>query len=209
MKKYLKYKEFIPKDFIEKKQLKESEENRRGYKILILLNIILLFFNIDSISKTTDIDEYTTDLKEVYIEKEEIFKWINLYDEDSIEFKVLNDVAEITYEKNKDIKIIGVEPSSSPLISKKIVGKHKIEGIGANFIPQNFKAKYVDEIALVSDDEAINCSKMMARKKGLLVGISSGAVLAVAKRYCSKFKNVVAILPDGGERYLSVEGFID
>ena len=106
MKKYLKYKEFIPKDFIEKKQLKESEENRRGYKILILLNIILLFFNIDSISKTTDIDEYTTDLKEVYIEKEEIFKWINLYDEDSIEFKVLNDVAEITYEKNKDIKEI-------------------------------------------------------------------------------------------------------
>lgn len=112
-------------------------------------------------------------------------------------------------EKNKNIKIIGVEPSSSPLISKKIVGKHKIEGIGANFIPQNFKAKYVDEIALVSDDDAINCSKMMARKKGLLVGISSGAVLAVAKRYCSKFKNVVAILPDGGERYLSVEGFID
>ena len=106
MKKYLKYKEFIPKDFIEKKQLKESEENRRGYKILISLNIILLFFNIDSISKTTDIDEYTTDLKEVYIEKEEIFKWINLYDEDSIEFKVLNDVAEITYEKNKDIKEI-------------------------------------------------------------------------------------------------------
>ena len=106
MKKYLKYKEFIPKDFIEKKQLKESEENRRGYKILILLNIILLFFNIDRISKTTDIDEYTTDLKEVYIEKEEIFKWINLYDEDSIEFKVLNDVAEITYEKNKDIKEI-------------------------------------------------------------------------------------------------------
>ena len=106
MKKYLKYKEFIPKDFIEKKQLKENEENRSGYKILILLNIILLFFNIDSISKTTDIDEYTTDLKEVYIEKEEIFKWINLYDEDSIEFKVLNDVAEITYEKNKDIKEI-------------------------------------------------------------------------------------------------------
>ena len=106
MKKYLKYKEFIPKDFIEKKQLKESEENKIKYKILILLNIILLFFNIDSISKTTDIDEYTTDLKEVYIEKEEIFKWINLYDEDSIEFKVLNDVAEITYEKNKDIKEI-------------------------------------------------------------------------------------------------------
>lgn len=106
MKKYLKYKEFIPKDFIEKKQLKESEENRRGYKILLLLNIILLVFNIESISKGTDDDEYIPEPKQMYIEKEEIFKWINLYDEDSIEFKVLNDVAEITYEKNKDIKEI-------------------------------------------------------------------------------------------------------
>ena len=106
MKKYLKYKNFIPKEFVEKKQLKESEENRRGYKILLLLNIILLVFNIESISKGTDDDEYIPEPKQMYIEKEEIFKWINLYDEDSIEFKVLNDVAEITYEKNKDIKEI-------------------------------------------------------------------------------------------------------
>ena len=106
MKKYLKYKEFIPKDFIEKKQLKESEENRRGYKILLLLNMILLLLNIENISKKSDDNEYIPKTKQVYIENEEIFKWINLYDEDSIEFKVLNDVAEITYEKNKDIKEI-------------------------------------------------------------------------------------------------------
>ena len=104
MKKYLKYKDFIPKEFVEKKQLKESEENRRGYKILLLLNIILLLFNIESISKTTDDNEYIPEPKQTYIEKEEIFKWINLYDEDSIDFKIINDVAEITYEKNKDIK---------------------------------------------------------------------------------------------------------
>ena len=104
MKKYLKYKNFIPKEFVEKKQLKESKENIRGYKILVLLNIIILFFNMESISKKTDDIEYIPEPKQTYIEKEEIFKWINLYDGDSIEFKIINDVAEITYEKNKDIK---------------------------------------------------------------------------------------------------------
>lgn len=103
MKKYLKYKDFIPKEFIEKKQLKEREENRRGYKILLLLNIILLLFNMENISKKSDDKGYTTEPKQMYIEKEEIFKWLNLYDEDSIEFKVIDNVAEITYEKNKDI----------------------------------------------------------------------------------------------------------
>lgn len=106
MKKYLKYKDFIPKEFIEKKQLKESEENRRGYKILLLLNLILLLLNIENISKKSDDNEYIPKTKQVYIENEEIFKWINLYDEDSIEFRVIDNVAEITYEKNKDINKI-------------------------------------------------------------------------------------------------------
>ena len=106
MKKYLKYKDFIPKEFIEKKQLKESEENRRGYKILLLLNLILLLLNIENISKKSDDNEYIPKTKQVYIENEEIFKWINLYDEDSIEFRVIDNVAEITYEKNKDINRI-------------------------------------------------------------------------------------------------------
>lgn len=106
MKKYLKYKDFIPKEFIEKKQLKESEENRRGYKILLLLNLILLLLNIENISKKSDDNEYIPKTKQVYIENEEIFKWINLYDKDSIEFRVIDNVAEITYEKNKDINKI-------------------------------------------------------------------------------------------------------
>lgn len=106
MKKYLKYKDFIPKEFIEKKQLKESEENRRGYKILLLLNLILLLLNIENISKKSDDNEYIPKTKQVYIENEEIFKWINLYDKDSIEFRVIDNVAEITYEKNKDINRI-------------------------------------------------------------------------------------------------------
>ena len=103
MKKYLKYKDFIPKEFVEKKQLKESKENRRGYKILLLLNMILLLFNIENIDKKSSDNEYISEIKQTYIEKEEIFKWISLYDEDSIEFKVIDNVAEITYEKNKDI----------------------------------------------------------------------------------------------------------
>lgn len=102
MKKYLKYKDFIPKEFIEKKQLKESEENKKVYKILLLINIILILFNMENISKKSN-NDYITESKEAYIEKKEVFKWINLYDEDSIEFKVIDNVAEITYEKNKDI----------------------------------------------------------------------------------------------------------
>ena len=103
MKKYLKYKDFIPKEFVEKKQLKESKENRRGYKILLLLNIILLLFNMENISKKSENNEYNFEPKQMYVEKEEIFKWLSLYDEDSVEFKVIDNVAEITYEKNKDI----------------------------------------------------------------------------------------------------------
>ncbi|MDU2489194.1 MAG: hypothetical protein E7D27_01220 [Clostridium celatum] len=103
MKKYLKYKDFIPKEFVEKKQLKESQENRRGYKILLLLNIILLLFNMENISKKSENNEYDFEPKQMYVEKEEIFKWLSLYDEDSVEFKVIDNVAEITYEKNKDI----------------------------------------------------------------------------------------------------------
>lgn len=103
MKKYLKYKGFIPKEFIEKKQLQESKESKRVYKILLLINIILLFFNIDSMGKADKINKTTKDITENFIEKEEIFRWINLYDEESIEFKVIDSFAEITYEKTKDI----------------------------------------------------------------------------------------------------------
>lgn len=103
MKKYLKYKEFIPKEFVEKKQLQEKEESKRIYKVLILINLILLLFNMDSISKEEKNEKTTTEITENFIEKEEIFKWISLYNEDSIDFKVTDNFAEITYEKNKNI----------------------------------------------------------------------------------------------------------
>lgn len=103
MKKYLKYKEFIPKEFVEKKQLQEKEESKRIYKVLILINLILLLFNMDSISKEEKNEKTTTEITENFIEKEEVFKWINLYNEDSIDFKVTDNFAEITYEKNKNI----------------------------------------------------------------------------------------------------------
>lgn len=103
MKKYLKYKEFIPKEFVEKKQLQEKEESKRIYKVLILINLILLLFNMDSISKEEKNEKTTTEITENFIEKEEIFKWISLYNEDNIDFKVTDNFAEITYEKNKNI----------------------------------------------------------------------------------------------------------
>ena len=106
MKKYLKYKDFVPKEFVEKIQSKENEENKKGYKILMLLNIILLLFNLESIYKQRDEKKYIPEVKENYIEKEEILKWIDLYDEDSISFRILNNTAEVTYEKDKDIKEI-------------------------------------------------------------------------------------------------------
>ena len=109
MKKYLKYKEFIPKEFVEKKQLQEKEESKRIYKVLILINLILLLFNMDSISKEEKNEKTTTEITENFIEKEEIFKWISLYNEDSIDFKVTDNFAEITYEKNKNInKVVKV-----------------------------------------------------------------------------------------------------
>lgn len=106
MKKYLKYKYFIPKEFIEKKQLKENEENKKGYKLLVCINIILLFFNIEVIFNKRESYESVPEVQGKYIEKDEIIKWINLYDEESIGFKVINNFAEITYEKNKDVQEI-------------------------------------------------------------------------------------------------------
>ncbi len=110
-------------------------------------------------------------------------------------------------EKILGVKVVGVEPESSPLITKGVAGAHKIQGIGANFIPDNFTRDLVDEIITVSDEDAIKWTKEVASREGLLVGISSGASLCVAmeiaKRAENEGKNVVVIFPDGGERYLS------
>ena len=117
----------------------------------------------------------------------------------------LTGTAKYLKEKNKDIKIVAVEPAESPLISKGIAGQHGIQGIGANFIPEILDRNIIDEVYTVTTDEAYQSSREVAQKEGLLVGISSGSVIAAAKHYAKNNKKVVIILPDSGERYLSTE----
>lgn len=114
-------------------------------------------------------------------------------------------------EKNKDVKVIGIEPATSPVISKGIAGAHKIQGIGAGFIPENLDTSIYDEIITIENEDAFAYGKKFARAEGILVGISSGAALKgasiVASREENKGKNIVIILPDTGDRYLSTPLF--
>lgn len=111
-------------------------------------------------------------------------------------------------QQNPKMKIIGVEPASSPLITKGIAGPHKIQGIGANFIPQNYDSSIVDQIVCVQDDDAFEYAKLIAKTEGAFVGISSGAALCAAIQLAQQpefeNKNIVVLLPDSGARYLSV-----
>jgi cysteine synthase A len=111
-------------------------------------------------------------------------------------------------QQNPQIKIVGVEPASSPLITKGIAGPHKIQGIGANFIPQNYDSSIVDQIICVQDDDAFEYAKLIAKTEGAFVGISSGAALCAAIQLAQQpeyeNKNIVVLLPDSGARYLSV-----
>lgn len=115
-------------------------------------------------------------------------------------------------EKNPRVKIVAVEPSDSPLLSGGKAGPHKIQGIGANFIPQNFDRSVVDEVLPVDAENAFATSRELAKHEGLLVGISSGAAAyaatLLAQRPENAGKKIVALLPDTGERYLSTPGFI-
>jgi len=108
-------------------------------------------------------------------------------------------------EVKPSVEIIGIEPFSSPLITKGIAGSHKIQGIGANFIPKVLNLQYVDQVLTVKDEDAIEGSKELLKKEGLLVGISSGATFACAKKLLNdkkyENKNIVLIMPDSGERY--------
>lgn len=109
--------------------------------------------------------------------------------------------------KNPDIKAVAVEPFSSQLLVGKEAGPHKIQGIGANFIPENFDGSVIDEIIPVKDEDAFETARQLAKKEGILAGISSGAnlwaAIELSKRPENKDKLIVVILPDSGERYLS------
>ena len=108
---------------------------------------------------------------------------------------------------NPLLKAIGVEPAGSPVLSGGTPGPHKIQGIGAGFVPKNFDASVVDQVIPVQDNEAIRASRLLAKHEGLLVGISAGAAIhaaiQLAKKEENKGKTIVALLPDTGERYLS------
>lgn len=123
----------------------------------------------------------------------------------------LSGTAEGLKAHNPSLKVVAVEPASSPVLSGGEAAPHKLQGIGANFIPKNFHASVVDEIIQVKNEEAILASRMLAQQEGLLVGISSGAAfhaaLLLAKREENSGKTIVVILPDTGERYLSTELF--
>jgi cysteine synthase A len=114
-------------------------------------------------------------------------------------------------EKNPNVKIVAVEPAGSPVLSKGTPGPHKIQGIGAGFVPDTLNTEIYDEIITVENEEAFATGKNLARKEGLLVGISSGAAVfaatQLAKRPENKGKVIVALLPDTGERYLSTPMF--
>ena len=116
-------------------------------------------------------------------------------------------------EKNPNIKIVAVEPASSPVISNGTAGAHKIQGIGAGFIPETLDTKILDEVITIENEEAFEEGRNFAKSEGILVGISSGAALKagviLAKRPENKDKNIVVLLPDSGDRYLSTDLFAE
>ena len=125
----------------------------------------------------------------------------------------LSGVGEYLKSKNPNVKAVAVEPAGSPVLSKGTPGPHKIQGIGAGFVPETLNTDIYDEIIAVENEDAFATGRAIARKEGILVGISSGATvyaaLQLAKRSENKGKVIVALLPDTGDRYLSTPMFTD
>ena len=123
----------------------------------------------------------------------------------------LSGVGEYLKAQNPNVKIVAVEPAGSPVLSKGVAGPHKIQGIGAGFVPDTLNTKIYDEIIAVENEDAFTTGRAIARKEGVLIGISSGAAVyaatVLAKRPENKGKTIVALLPDAGDRYLSTPLF--
>ncbi|WP_295099538.1 cysteine synthase A [uncultured Fibrobacter sp.] len=122
-------------------------------------------------------------------------------------------VGEFLKSRNPNVKVVAVEPASSPVLSKGVAGSHKIQGIGAGFVPDTLNTKVYDEIIAVENEAAFEAGREIGKKEGVLVGISSGAALwaakELAKRPENKGKTIVALLPDTGDRYLSTALFAE
>ncbi len=122
-------------------------------------------------------------------------------------------VGEYLKSRNPDVKVVAVEPATSPVLSKGVAGSHKIQGIGAGFVPDVLDTKVYDEIIPVENEDAFATGKLIGKSEGVLVGISSGAAvwaaIQLAKRPENKGKTIVALLPDTGDRYLSTSLFAD
>ena len=125
----------------------------------------------------------------------------------------LTGVGEYLKSQNPNVKVVAVEPAGSPVLSKGVAGAHKIQGIGAGFVPNTLNTKVYDEIITVENEDAFATGRELARKEGLLVGISSGAAVwaaaQLAKRPENQGKRIVVLLPDTGDRYLSTPMFAD
>ena len=118
----------------------------------------------------------------------------------------ISGVGKFLKEKDENIEVIGIEPSASPLITEKKAGSHKIQGIGANFVPKNYDENIVDKVMTVSNEDAFETVRLLANKLGILVGISSGAnvfgAIEISKKYPAK--KIVTVAPDGVDKYMSM-----
>ncbi len=118
----------------------------------------------------------------------------------------LSGIGSYLKDQNPNVKVYGIEPEASPIITKGQAGPHKIQGIGANFIPKNYFADIVDDLILISDDEAYEMVRQVANDEGILLGISAGANIAAAKKLAERFPNkkIVTVAPDGADKYMSM-----
>jgi cysteine synthase A len=120
----------------------------------------------------------------------------------------ISGVGQALKEHKPDVEIIAIEPASSPVLSGGQAGPHKIQGIGANFVPDTYRPEYIDRVMTVADTDALEAARSLAKEQGLLVGISAGAAYCAALQLTRKIeynnKTIVVLLPDTGERYLSI-----